>query len=404
MKKIFAIIFAVILTLVPFVLSRAQDSVSQSKTDTTDKVTIYFFRANGCPHCADEEPFLEEMAKKYPQVQIKDFEVTTSRDNANLLKKVGEKMGFDVTGVPVTVIGKYNFTGWTDRETTGKQIEEAINCAIAKGCTDVVGEIQNQATSVNQKQIKVPDSIKIPIVGQVSLKNLSLPAITVILGLVDGFNPCSLWTLVFLLTLLVSMGDRWRMWILGGAFILASAVVYFLAMTALLKVIIFFGFIIWIRIAIGGTSLVTGFYNIRSFFDRSTEQCKVSKNKRQLLVLEKLKSIAQKPQFWLALIGIMLLAGAVNLFEMLCSIGLPTIFNQILAINNLSRLQYYLYIFGYIFFYELNAIIVFLIAMIALKTTALGTKYVRFLKLAGGVVMIIIGILMIVKPEWLMMG
>ena len=119
------------------------------------------------------------------------------------------------------------------------------------------------------------------------------------------------------------------------------------------------------------------------------------------MVLEKLKAIAQKPQFWLALVGIIVLAGAVNLFEMLCSIGLPTIFNQILALNHLSKLQYYLYTSGYIFFYELNAIIVFLAMMIALKTTALGTKYVRSLKLAGGLVMVVIGILMIIKPEWL---
>lgn len=344
------------------------------------------------------------MVKKYPQVQIKDFEVTTSRDNANLLKKVGEKMGFDVTGVPVTVIGKYNFTGWTDRETTGKQIEDAINCAIAKGCTDVVGEIQNQATSVNQKQIKVPDSIKIPIIGQVSLKNLSLPAITVILGFVDGFNPCAMWTLVFLITLLLAMEDRWRMWILGLAFVIASGALYFTAMVAWLNIIIFLGFIIWIRIGIGAVALVAGYFSMRDFFTHKDKVCKVTRDPKRVIIMDKLKAIAQKPQFWLALIGIIVLAGAVNLVEMLCSAGLPTIFNQILAINDLPRWQYYLYILGYIFFYMLDDLVVLIIAMATLRTTTFGAKYVRISRLVGGVVMIIIGILMIVKPEWLMVG
>jgi len=400
-KKIFCFILMLLGLLLPLpAISKAESApVPSSNTDQT-KVTVYFFRANGCPHCADEEKYLNEIKLKYPQVEVKDYEVTTSKDNLNLLKKVGDKMGFEVTAVPVTVIGKYHFIGWSDKESTGKQIDDAIKCALAKGCSDEVSSLTEQAGTANN-QIRGPDTVKLPIIGNVNLKNLSLPAITVVLGLADGFNPCSLWTLVFLLTLLVSMGDRWRMWILGGAFILASAVVYFLAMTALLQVIIFFGFILWIRVGIGGASLITGLYNIRSFFDRGAEQCKVSKSKRQIMVLEKLKAIAQKPQFWLALVGIIVLAGAVNLFEMLCSIGLPTIFNQILALNHLSKLQYYLYTSGYIFFYELNAIIVFLAMMIALKTTALGTKYVRFLKLAGGLMMVVIGILMIIKPEWL---
>ena len=50
----------------------------------------------------------------------------------------------------------------------------------------------------------------------------------------------------------------------------------------------------------------------------------------------------------------------------------------------------------------LDDIIVFMIAVITLKVTGISNKYQKYSHLIGGILMLIIGILMIVKPEWLM--
>ncbi len=396
MEKLFLLILALLLGA----------SVLSGKTAIAmaekQPVTIYFFEANGCPHCADERPFLQDLTRKYSGVTLKELEVTKNKKNAELLKVVGKKMNFQTSGVPVTIIGKYSFVGWLNKETNGKPIEDALNCAINEGCTDVVstiGQIDNK-----QQASSVSKDIKLPFFGTINAAQFSLPMLTVIIGLLDGFNPCAMWTLIFLIGLLVNMKDRLRMWILGIAFVVASGALYYTAMSAWLNIIIFLGFVVWLRVGIGGIALVTGFYNIRDYIRGSKGLCKVTRDKKRVLVLEKLRQIAQMPKFWLAFVGIVLLAGAVNLVEMLCSAGLPTIFNQVLALNDLPAWQNHLYVLGYIFFYMLDDLVVLIIAMVTLKTTTFGMRYANWIKIVGGVVMVVIGLLMIIKPEWLFFG
>ena len=120
--------------------------------------------------------------------------------------------------------------------------------------------------------------------------------------------------------------------------------------------------------------------------------------------MDKLKGYVGHSSFWLALFGIMALAFMVNLIELFCSAGFPAVYTQVLAMNNLPTWQYYSYILLYIFFFMLDDLIVFFVAMFTLQTTGLTTKYTRASRLIGGILMLIIGILMIIKPAWLMFG
>ena len=103
-------------------------------------------------------------------------------------------------------------------------------------------------------------------------------------------------------------------------------------------------------------------------------------------------------------IGIILLAVAVNLIELVCSAGLPAIYTQILSLATLDRWQYYLYLLLYILIFMLDDLIVFFIAMITLKAVGIENKYVRFSRLIGGILITIIGLLLLFKPEILMFG
>lgn len=111
----------------------------------------------------------------------------------------------------------------------------------------------------------LPEEISIPFFGKVQTANLSLPALTVVLGALDGFNPCAMWALVFLLGMLVGIEDRKRVWILGLAFLAGSGLVFFLIMTAWLNVLLAFGMVLWIRIGVGLVALGGSVYNLYDF-------------------------------------------------------------------------------------------------------------------------------------------
>ncbi len=248
------------------------------------------------------------------------------------------------------------------------------------------------------------ESLTIPILGTIQTANLSLPVLSMVIGLIDGFNPCAMWTLIFLISLLLGMENKKRMWTLGITFIVASAFVYFLFLSAWLNFFLILGFVVWVRIAIGLIAIGVGIYSLRDYYKNKDGTCEVTDTKKRQRTFDKLKGIAQEKKFLLALGGIILLAFAVNLVELVCSAGLPAIFTQILSISNLSPGQHYLYILIYIFFFMVDDIIVFAIAMITLQAVGIQSKYARLSRLIGGILMLIIGGLLLFKPEILMFG
>ncbi len=372
------------------------------------EVKIYFFWANGCPHCEKERKYLEQIKTKYPEVKVESYEVTGSQENLHVLQHVGEALGVEIRGVPFTVIGKTYLVGWYDEKSSGATLESAINSAITVGCEDVVGDIlETEKTGCQEQPQKgkgIPEKIKIPIYGEIGIKNISLPALTVLLGAIDGFNPCAMWVLIFLISLLLGMQDKRRMWVLGVTFIITSAFVYFLFMAAWLNLFLFLGFVIWVRIIIGGVALASGWYNIREYVVNKDATCLVEGDEKKKKVFEKLKEITEKKNFWLALAGVITLAFAVNLVELICSAGLPAVYTQVLALSNLPTWQYYVYLFFYILVFMFDDLLIFIAAMVTLEIVGATNKYSRYSHLIGGIVMVIIGLLMWFKPVWLMFG
>jgi len=118
--------------------------------------------------------------------------------------------------------------------------------------------------------------------------------------------------------------------------------------------------------------------------------------------MDRLKAVTSAQKFYLALGGIILVAFAVNLVELVCSAGLPAIYTNILSLSNLPPLQYYSYLILYIIIFMFDDMLVFIIAMVTLQATGLATRYVRYANLIGGIIILILGILLIIRPEWLM--
>lgn len=358
-------------------------------TRAQTKAELYFFYSATCPHCAKEEVFLDKLSDKYKDsLVIRRYEVTQNQANAKFFIDFAKSLQTEASGVPFTAIGTQYFVGFLSEETTGVTIEAAVQ----------------KVLGVQPQETKGEDRITVPVLGEINPKSFSLPILTVIFGLLDGFNPCAMWILIFLITLLLGMNNRRRMWILGAVFIATSAFVYFLFMTAWLKIMLFFGFITWIRILIGLVALLAGGYNLREYFKNKELVCKVTGQEKRRKIFDRLKEIVRREKFFLALTGIIILAFTVNLVELVCSAGFPAVYTQILALNHLASWQYYGYILIYIFFYMFDDLVVFLLAMVTLKVTGFGSKYSRWSNLIGGALMLLLGLLLIFKPRWLMFG
>lgn len=421
MKKIlkFLIVFAVFL-LLP-VSAKADEKV----------INIHLFYGNGCPHCAAEEEFLSDYLKDRTDVKLYKYEIWYDSHNQELLSKVQKEMGTtNKNGVPFTVIGKKTIVGYADG-VTDEQIKDAINYYLNNDYRDYAGEItgkvkknevkeditKDESKTEDKKENKIEkaddtkdsdqtdENVTVPVLGKINAKKVSLPILAVVLGFVDGFNPCAMWILIFLITMLFNMKDRKKMWILGLTFILTSGIVYLMFMFAWLNLATFISKIAFIRLLIAVIALVVGLINVYKYIDslkKKDEGCDVVDKKDRKKIMEKIISITHENKFIIALLGIMVLAASVNIIELMCSIGIPLLFTQILAMNNLSTFSYMIYMFIYIFFFLIDDIVIFVISMVTLKVTGLSTKYTKYSHLVGGIIMLIIGLLLIIKPELLM--
>ncbi|MFA6255071.1 MAG: hypothetical protein WC675_03490 [Patescibacteria group bacterium] len=370
-------------------------------------VYLTLFYGDGCPHCAKEEVFLGKLEREFSNLNIRRLEVWNNQDNVKLMQEVSKELNVRITGVPFTVIGQETISGYLNDETTGQKIRNIIESHSAVGCADLVGDIINQQVSGGNTQCLPkgsPQTLTLPFLGEVNIQNWSLPFLTIIIGAIDGFNPCAMWILLFLISLLLGMQDKRKMWILGSVFIFVSALIYFLFLAAWLNLFLFLGFIAAIRIIIGLVAISSGGYHLKEWWSNRNATCRAINDEKRKKVMDRLRKITEQKTFWLALLGIIVLAFTVNLVELVCSAGLPAIYTQILSLAKLPTIQYYAYILLYILFYMLDDLIVFIVAMTTLQAFGISNKYTHWANLFGGIIILILGILLIFKPGWIMFG
>jgi len=363
------------------------------------EIDLYLFYGEGCPHCKEEKKWLETIKNKY-NIDFHYFEVWYDKEGQNALAQAEKLLESNATGIPYTVIMDRKFTGFSS--TTKHDIESAIQYCLKNACTNPLASLVGKETDKGPIKEEVSGIIDLPLLGVVDTKDVSLPITAIILGAIDGFNPCAMWILLFLIGMLLTMENKKRRWILGLTFLITSAIVYTMFMVAWLKITSFIGMTKWLRLLIAIIALIGGIINIKSYFSKKENGCEVVDEKKRKTIFKKIRNITSEKRFYLAFFGIIFLAASVNLIELLCSAGLPLTFTQILAMNELSSLEYACYIFLYMLFFLLDDIVIFLIGMTTLEVAGYSTKYGKLTHILGGILMILIGILMILKPEWLM--
>lgn len=380
-------------------------------------VDIHLFWTAACPHCAKARSFLGRIVPGIPGARLLSFELDgDARREAGYIA-LSKRFNNDPPGVPLVVIGDEAFVGYRDDATTGAELERRIRACLAAPCIDVAGPILAEAGASERTTIASPEeavpSVKrpglppevwLPGFGSIDTRTLSLPMLTIVLAAVDGFNPCAMWVLVFLIGLLVGMEDRVRMWCLGAAFLFASGAVYFVFLAAWLNLFLLIGALTWVRGAVGMFALGAGAYHLREFARNPEAACPVTTPGERQRVMGRMKAVVAERSFWMAILGVMALAVAVNMIELLCSAGIPAVYTQVLALSHLSPLAHYGLLALYIAVFMLDDVVVFMIAMLTLEATGLAASYSRWSRLIGGCAMLAIGLLLLFKPEWLVIS
>jgi glutaredoxin len=363
-------------------------------------VNLYYFYGEGCPHCADAKPFLEKLENKYPELTIQSFETWYNKENADLFVSMSTACGTKVVGVPTFFIGHKSIVGFDNEKVRGKEIEKEVTKYIEEGGVDLMDSLGENLTACPSKEEE--KIITLPVIGEIDTSKISLPVITIIIGLLDGFNPCAMWVLLFLLALLVYTKSRKRMFIIGGTFILVSGIVYYIFLAAWLNLFLFIGFLPYLRIIVGSVAVILGLINIKDlFFFKKGPSLSIPESAKPKL-FEKMRKVVHESALPIALLSVIVLAFTVNSIELLCTAGFPAIYTKILTLSNLSNFSYYAYLFLYILMYMIDDMIVFTIAVITLRSKKLTEKQGKWMKFIAGFMMLVLGLLLILRPELLM--
>ena len=378
-----------------------------------DSIKVYLFYGDGCPHCAEEEKFFDKYLKENNEVTLVKYEVWGSSENRLLLSKVQEKLNDHRSGVPFLVIGDNAILGYMDG-VTDEKIKETVNEEINnRKYEDIVEKVVNNEKigkedsgeiKKEEPKKKENNSYTLPLLGKVNAKTISLPLLALVLGLVDGFNPCAMWILIFLMSMLIGMKNKRKLILYGSVFLLTSGLFYFMLMFTWLNVIASISISLVFRIIIAIFALIAGVYNLYNYYKslKKDDGCTVTNQKQRKTIMEKIKKFTREQNVLLALIGIVVLAIGVNFVELLCSAGLPVLFTEILSLNKVNGFMGIIYNLIYIIFFMLDDFIIFFIAAKTMNIKVISTKYSKYSHLIAGIIMLIIGILLIVKPGWVM--
>lgn len=393
-------------------------TINKVSAEVNEPINVYLFYGQGCPHCAKEREYLTTLKDIYGnKINIYEYEVYYNKENVKLFTKTSEFLNIDVGGVPFLVIGEKYFVGYESNETTGKEISNEIERCIEDGCIDnlselLLGEKKLNTTSTPEDIIvssgtnsenTSPLYFETYIFGKINLKDISLPLATILIALVDGFNPCAMWILIFLITMLINMKDKRKLYILGSTFIFTSGIVYFFFLSAWFNFFKLVGYVYWIKVIIGIIAIVSGILHVKSALF-SKGGCHATNEKQRESIIERIKKVLGEKSFALAILGIVTLAISVNLIEVVCSAGLPAVYTNLLSSIKLSPFEYYFYLFLYVIIFMLDDLIIFFIAVKTFEVTGIAKKYTKWSSLIGGIIILIIGIILIVKPELLMFG
>lgn len=368
------------------VLAQETENKAGDAVRASDRITVYFFHLDTCPHCKQEKVFLDELTIKYPQTDIRSYEMTKP-ESQRLYKEMGEKLAFPASAmaigaVPMTVIDGRFFLGYISLETTGAEIENHVRGMISGGATP---------EKQNPRQVSM--------FGQILRfdETASLAVLAVVFGLADGINPCMFSVLLLLLAYLLASSNPRKVVLSGLLFALSVFVIYYALMVGVYKSLSFFQgsfapAMAVLKTVFGLIFVAAGLWMAKDFFFLKEGQ-KVS------FAIPKaahpmIKKLASRSTF-AAVVGLALFS---SLVELPCTFALPLGYAAILA-------ERAVFPYPYLFLYNLLFVVPLLVIVAAVSLGFSQVKRLeiwrgkskKIMRLVSGFLLFLLGIAFLLK-------
>lgn len=369
-----ALLMAILLVALPAPRADAEDRQSLP--------ALELFWAEGCPYCENERAWLPSLQEHVPDLEVVQYEVTGSADNRALLEQRAAAHGVVVSGVPMTFFGGQVWTGFDER--------------VADEIWLAVDDVDRGRPAPEQDAV-----VTVPVVGEVDLDGTSLVVSTLLIGALDGVNPCSLWVLSVLLALVLHTGSRRRVVLIGTVFLLVTAGMYALYVAGLYGVLTFVAYVAWIRVALALVAATFGIIAIKDFFWLHRGITMSIPQSRKPGLYRRMRRVVAADRPLAALGGTAVMAVGVSLLETPCTAGFPIVWTNLLSSRGVETAAA-TGLFGlYMLVFLLDELLVFGVAVVTMRAMKLQEKHGQMLKLVGGVVMLTLAVVMITAPALL---
>jgi len=437
---------------------------------SSSPVEVYFFHSETCPHCREQMPLMQDIDAYNEDVTVHIIEVSEEPER---WRSFLQEHNIQTGAVPRTAIGDISFIGY-DPNNGPLQYADAyagyigFRNQIVAAIAEAVGhEINLTATAaaippsagfqgwwvgalpllylttwlpLRGRLRQAPQRQRYWVGGLAAVCLISLfiaisftpdaaistfaeglpfPLFVGTIALADGFNPCAFTVLVILLSLLTYTQRRRDMALIGGTFVITSAVMYFLFIMLMIGVgsVLIGQYGNWVLLVLGIAIAIAGLINIKDYFwfkegmslSLSESQQRTISKKASKIVRNLRSSTGNRWQFFGALGGTVLLAVFVNIVELGCTAILPVVYMTTLvsyctASGTSAALCYTAWTALYGAIYVLPLLLILGGFIYSFQSARLTENQGRILKLGGGLFMLFFGLVMIFRPQLLTFG
>jgi hypothetical protein len=376
-------------------LSSGLQSFAAQSAAENKPIEVELYVSEGCRHCAYAQAFLNKLHGERRDFHTRIADVRQDPQARARLVQLARDAGVK-PGVPAIHVGDQLIIGFDSASTTGARIRSALDKAPPS-----VGSQVDSTCSVDTAlacEGSEEEAIGIPFTGhKLTVQSVGLPLFTIAIGLLDGFNPCSMWVLILMLSMLASLKNRRKMLAIAGTFVVVEGLAYFAFMAAWLNLFLLIGISQISILAIGGLALIAGAINLKDFFVFGRGITLSIPAGFRPAIYEKIRAILYADALWPALLGSTVLAVLVQIIELMCTSGFPALYTRILTMRQFDQATYYGYLLLYNLMYMLDDILVLGIGVMTLSQRRLQEKEGRVLKLISGLTMLGLGIYLLAR-------
>jgi glutaredoxin len=363
--------------------------------------SIEAFVREGCPHCAAAEEFLAQLGKERPELSISIRDVQKDAAAMQRLQDLVREHG-GAARVPAIYVGGQLIVGFSESANTGQLIRSALagqraaNPSASAAADDGASCEADEHALECKRPAAAEAQFSVTLFGRtLTLADVGLPAFTLAMGLLDGFNPCSMWVLLLMISIIAPLNDRPRMLAIAGTFVLVEGIAYFVFMAAWLNLFLLIGISRPVTLLVAAIAIIAGLINLKDFVAFGQGISLSIPERAKPGIYQRMRGLLHAPTMGAAIAGAAILALLIQVVEFMCTSGFPALFTRILTLQQVDTAAYYGYMLLYIAAYMLDDIIVLGIGVALLSRHRLQEREGKVLKLLSGLVMIGLGVYLI---------